>query len=370
MAVCSVVPYGQLTIELLFNNGFLEAQMTYLSRFLRATVLASSLCTTAIAQDFTLVMHHFLPPVANAHKVMLAPWAQRIQDQSDGRIAIEIAPAMAMGGKPPELYGQVRDGTADIVWTVLGYTPGVFPRSEVFELPLVHAGSATATTIALNNSLDLLAEDFNDVHVVFLHAHDGNLIHSARHPVRGFDDVAGTKLRTPGRTGAWVIEAMGAEPVAMPVPALPEAMSKGVVDGALTTFEIVPALRLQDLNKATTELPNGDRFGTATFMLAMNKDAYAALPDDLKAVIDANSRANIAAEIGAMWEGFEASGIAALEAAGVESIVLSEEEAAQFNAANETVVQRWVDEVTANGIDGAGLLDAARAAIAAASDSN
>ena len=68
---------------------------------------------------------------------------------------IEIAPSMAMGGKPNELYGQVRDGAADIVWTLLGYTPGVFPRSEVFELPLVHAGSATDTTIALNASLEI-----------------------------------------------------------------------------------------------------------------------------------------------------------------------------------------------------------------------
>ena len=274
-----------------------------------------------------------------------------------------------MGGKPGELYGQVRDGTADIVWTLLGYTPGVFPRSEVFELPLVHAGSATDTTIALNASLDMLAEDFSDIHVLFLHSHDGNLIHSASKPVRAFDDVAGMKLRTPGRTGAWVIEGMNAEPVGLPVPALPEAMSKGVVDGALTTYEIVPALKLQELDKYTTELPDGGRFGTAVFMLAMNKDAYEALPDDLKSVIDANSGSNIAAEIGSMWEGFEQSGIDALAASNVERIVLSDDEAAKFNAVNETVVQRWIDEVSAKGIDGAGLVEAARAAIAAAKSS-
>lgn len=342
--------------------------MTRLSGVLGAAAVACGLGTSAFAQEVTLVMHHFLPPVANAHKVMLAPWAERIETQSDGRIAIEIAPAMAMGGTPPELYAQVRDGAADMVWTLLGYTPGVFPRSEVFELPLVHAGSATATTIALNASLDLLAEDFDDVHVLFLHTHDGNLIHSATDPVNTFDDVDGMKLRTPGRTGAWLIEAMGAEPVAMPVPALPEALSRGVVDGALTTFEIVPALRLQELDRATTELPGGDRFGTAVFMLAMNSDAYAALPDDLRAIIDANSRENIAAEIGAMWEGFEQGGIAALEAAGVERIVLSDAEAEPFNAASADVVQRWVDEVTADGIDGTALVEAARAAIAAASE--
>lgn len=322
--------------------------------------------TSAMAQDVTLIMHHFLPPVSNAHKVMLEPWAEKVEAESGGRIDIQIYPSMSMGGKPSELYGQVRDGTADIVWTLLGYTPGVFPRTEVFELPLVHKGSARDTTIALNVSLKLLADDFSDIHVLFLHANDGNLIHSASKPITTFEDVAGMKLRTPGRSGAWTIEAMGAEPVSLPVPAVPEAMAKGVIDGALTTYEIVPALKLQELEKYTAELPGGDRFGTAVFMVAMNQDAYDALPDDLKAVIDANSTVNVAAEIGQMWEDFEIAGTDALDAAGVTRTVFSDAEAAKFNAANEGVVARWVDEVSTKGIDGAALVEAARAAVATA----
>ncbi|WP_460274306.1 TRAP transporter substrate-binding protein [Celeribacter sp. ULVN23_4] len=335
---------------------------------LLGTIAAATIATatSAFAQDVTLIMHHFLPPVSNAHKVMLEPWAEKIKADSEGRIDVQIYPSMSMGGKPGELYGQVRDGTADIVWTLLGYTPGVFPRTEVFELPTVHKGSATDTTIALNASLDLLAEDFEDVHILFLHANDGNLIHSGGKEVTTFEDVAGMKLRTPSRTGAWLIEALGAEPVSLPVPAVPEALSKGVIDGAMTTYEIVPALKLQELDKYTAELPDGDRFGTAVFMVAMNKDVYEDLPDDLKAVIDANSGVNVAAEIGAMWENFETAGTEALDAAGVTRNIFSAEEAAKFNAAGEQVVARWVDEVSAKGIDGTGLVDAARAAIAAA----
>lgn len=338
--------------------------MNRFAKYCCSAALLALTSTVSLAQEFPLVLHHFLPSVSNAHKVMLEPWAEKIKTQSGGRIEVEIIPSMSMGGKPNELYSQVRDGSADIIWTLLGYTPGVFPRTEVFELPLVHQGSATQTTIALNTALEWLAEDFKDVHVLFLHSHDGNLIHSRTTPVRSFADASGLKLRTPGRTGAWVIEGMLAEPVGLPVPALPEAMSKGVVDGALTTYEIVPALNLQELDKYTTELPAGDRFGTAVFMVAMNKDIYNELPDDLKQVIDANSGLNIAAEIGAMWEEFEIPGREALVAAGVENIVLSEAEAARFNAANEAVVQRWIEEVTAKGINGAQLVKDARAAIA------
>ena len=326
----------------------------------------SMLAAPAFAADVTLTVHHFLSPKANAHVKMIQVWADRVQQQSRGRIKVEIFPSMAMGGKPPELYKQARDGLADIVWTLLGSTPGVFPRSEVFELPLVHAGSARATTIALNKSFDLLADDFNDVHVIFLHAHDGNLIHSATKPVTSFADVKGMKLRTPSRTGAWLIQAWGAEPVGIPVPALPQAMAKGVVDGALTTYEIVPTLKLQELDKSVTELPNGDRFGTAVFMFAMNKDRYNSLPTDLKAVIDANSRTNVADWVGTMWEDFEEDGKQALAKAKVTTNILDAAEAAKFNAASSTVVDRWIKEARANGIDGAALVQKARAAVAAA----
>ncbi|WP_095589489.1 TRAP transporter substrate-binding protein [Actibacterium ureilyticum] len=340
--------------------------MTFKSALLGTLASCALFAGSAKAEDVTLLMHHFLSPAANAHKLMLQGWADDVTEASDGRIKVEIFPAMSMGGKPGELYSQVRDGTADIVWTLLGYTPGVFPRTEVFELPTVHRGSAAATTQALNASFDLLADDFKDIKVLFLHTHDGNLIHSATKPVETLDDVAGMKLRTPGRTGAWVIEGMGAEPVAMPVPALPEAMSKGVVDGALTTYEIVPALKLQELDKYVTELPDGDRFGTAVFMLAMNKDTYAGLDDELKAVIDAHALTNVSAEIGQMWEGFEQSGLDALAGKGITPTVVSAEEGAKFEAMNQAVVDRWIEDVTAQGIDGAALVDAARAAVNAA----
>ena len=321
------------------------------------------------AQEVTLTVHHFLPPKSNAQVGMIEEWAKRVEEGSEGRIDVEIFPSMTMGGSPPELYNQVRDGAADIVWTVLGYTPGVFPRAEVFELPSVHRGSAVATTKAMNASIDRLAEDFEDVHVIFLHSHDGNVLHSAKEEITAFDQLAGKKLRTPSRTGAWVIESWGAEPVGMPVPDLPQALAKGVVDGALVPYEIVPALKLQELEKATSELPGGDRFGTATFMFAMNKDRYESLPDELREVIDDNSGMNAAEWVGRAWEeDFEARGHKALEEAGVTQITLDAAEAAKFDAAAEKVVQRWIEEANSKGLDGRALVEQARAAVEAASE--
>ena len=336
---------------------------------LGGAAMLAAVAAHAADAEVTLTVHHFLPPKSNAQVGMIEEWARRVEEGSGGRIEVEIFPSMSMGGSPPELYNQVRDGAADIVWTVLGYTPGVFPRAEVFELPTVHRGSAMATTEAMNASMDWLAEDFGDVHVIFLHSHDGNVLHSAKEEVTSFAQLAGKKLRTPSRTGAWVIESWGAEPVGMPVPDLPQALAKGVVDGALVPYEIVPALKLQELEKATTELPNGDRFGAATFMFAMNKDRYEGLPDDLKKVIDDNSGANAAEWVGQAWEeDFEAKGRKALDEAGVTQVTLDEAEAAKFEAAAEEVVRRWVEEANSKGLDGQALVDRARESVRAASE--
>ncbi len=116
-------------------------------------------------------------------------------------------------------------------------------------------------------------------------------------------------------------------------------------------------------------MPEGDRFGTATFMFAMNKDRYDSLPDDLKQVIDDNSGKSAAEWVGRAWEeDFEGKGQKVLDGAGVEQIELSPEEAAKFDAAAEKVVQRWVDEANSKGLDGQALVDRAREAVKAASE--
>ena len=331
---------------------------------LTAAIAASVLWTlSASAAEVTLTVHHFLGPKSPAHAKFIAPWAKAIEEQSGGRIAVEIFPSMSMGGKPPELYRQVRDGAADVVWTLIGYTPGVFPRSEVFELPTVHKGSALATTLAIQENLDLIADDYKDVKPILVHTHAGQAIHMVDRKIAGPADLKNLKIRIPSRTGAWVLEAWGAEPVGMPVPALPQALSKGVVDGAMVPFEIFPPLKLHELTKYSHEAVNGGRFGTSVFLFAMNKERYEALPDDLKAVIDANSGAAIAGRIGALWDSIEAPGRAAQEKSGGEVIQLDAAATAQFDALGETVVQRWIAEMNDKGVDGAALVAAARASI-------
>src|SRR3546814_6413149 len=84
----------------------------------------------ASAQEVILRLQHFLPPPSTTHKDFVEPWARKVEAESDGRIKIEIYPSMQLGGKPPALYDQVRDGVVDIVWTLPGYTAGRLDRQS------------------------------------------------------------------------------------------------------------------------------------------------------------------------------------------------------------------------------------------------
>ncbi len=331
-----------------------------------SAVAAPALLREGFAQapQVTLRMHHFLPAVANGHAKFLAPWAQRVGQESGGRIKIDIFPAMQLGGSPPQLFDQARDGVVDIVWTLPGYTPGQFPRVEVFELPFIHTNDVVATNLAIQDLYDEhLAPDFEDVHPILVHVHAGQAFHTVDKPIRTLDDVQGLKLRIPTRTGAWVIEALGANPVGMPVPEVPQALSRQVIDGALIPFEVVLPLKVHELTKYSMEGPDATRFGTSTFLFAMNRDRYESLPDDLKAVIDANSGQGLAEEMGQAWMAAEEPGKRAAIEHGNEIITLSEEELERFREALAPVIDRWIEEVSAQGINGQALVEAAREAV-------
>lgn len=81
------------------------------------------------AEPLTLRVHTFNSPKAIVNELFLAPWAKEIAARSAGRVTVQVFPAMQLGGRPADLYGQARDGVVDIVWTLPGYSPGRFPSS-------------------------------------------------------------------------------------------------------------------------------------------------------------------------------------------------------------------------------------------------
>ena len=319
-----------------------------------AAVAFSAMTTSAFAADVTLRMHQFLPAQANVPKNILDVWADRIEAESDGRIEIQRFPAMQLGGKPPELIDQAIDGVADIVWTVAGYTPGRFPRTEVFELPFTmtnaEAMSRAYWELAEETMMD---EDFKQLKVLGLWVHGPGLIHSKK-PIESVGDLNGVKLRAPTRVTNGMFGSLGATPVGMPVPAVPEALSKGVIDATVIPWEVTGALKVNELVDNHTTFGD-DSLYTTTFIFAMNKDRWDALPDDLKAIIDANSGLEFSAFAGKQMQMDDEGPRQQAVDRGNNIITLSPEQVAEWKAAAQPTTDAWIVEMDEKGMDGTGL---------------
>ncbi len=325
-------------------------------------LLSSSLWASQKVE--TITVHHFLSSKAPLQTKFLLPWAKKLEEASKGKLKIEIFPSMSMGGKPPELYKQVRDGSADIVWTVPGYTPGVFPRTEVYELPTVHIGDSVATSIAMRENFDLIKDDFKDVKPLLVYVAAGNAIHTVEKKITQVSDLKGLKLRSPSRSGAWLIEALGAEPVGMPLPALPQALSKNAVDGGLIPFEVFPPFKFHQLTKYSIEGQNGERFGTSVFAFLMNKDRFNSLSPELQKILMDSVDMDMVKNVGQIWMDVEEPGKKMQNASkGGEVIKLTTKSMDEFNKIGQKVVDRWIEQANKNGIDGKKLVDSAREAI-------
>ena len=318
----------------------------------------------ARAQEVVLKLHHFLPPQATIQALVFNPWCEKVGRESGGRIKCQIYPAMQLGGTPPQLFDQAKDGVADIIWTVPTYQAGRFQKAEVFELPFMaknaETGSPALYEYVQKNALD----EFRGVKVLAMHLHDGALLHFAKQPVKTMEDLKGLKVRGPTRIGAKVLTALGATPVQMPLPQVPESVAKGVIDGAMVPWEGVPPIKLQEIAKYHTDTAAGmPRMSNTIFVIAMNEAKYASLPADLRKVIDANTGLEWSKQIGRAFDSTTDPAKKMAAAVGGVFDTLTPAEYDRWVKQTEGVNREWIGEVGAKGGNGQALLDDARALI-------
>ncbi len=331
-----------------------------LALFLFAAGLLFSVPDRTRAEPITLRLHHFNSPKAISHRLFIQPWAEEIERKLEGRVKIQVFPAMQLGGKPSDLYGQARDGVVDIVWTIPGYSPGRFPLTEVFELPFL-VGSATTASQALTEfHRKWMRDEYDDTHPLVFHSTAPTHIHTTGKQIRALEDFEGMKIRTPSRVGAATLSALGAVPVGMPVPAVYEALSRGVVEGTAIPWTIMRPYRLHEVTEFHTEVA----LSRVLFVMTMNKRRYEELPPDVKAVIDGSTGIALARRLGRIWNDDEAPGRSIAIERGQPILSLSEAERERWREKARPVIDDWVEKVDALGYDGEALLADARRLLA------
>jgi TRAP-type C4-dicarboxylate transport system substrate-binding protein len=332
-----------------------------------AVVVASpAILRTGYAQapQVTLKLQQQLPAAAPVPKNFLTPWAQKVEKESNGRIKIELYPSMQLGGTPSQVYDQVKDGVIDLTWTLPGYTPNRFPKSEVFELPFI-AGDGEQNSAATWEFYEKhLKDEFKDVKMIAVQTNGPYLIHAKGNGVRKLEDMKGLKLRGTSRMINKMIETLGATPVGMPVPSVPDSLAKGVIDGTLLPWEVTTPLKISELVNTHTRFSGNRSLCVALFVTVMNKAKYESLPADLKAVIDANSGVETSKWAGKVQNDGDAPGLEAAQKRGNAIVTLDPAETRRWRAQAEPVVELWANEMKGKGIDGKALVEDARAMVA------
>lgn len=331
--------------------------------FALATLLPLAVSNpAAAAEGVSLKITHFLPPGAPAQKQVMEPWCKALGEQSGGRIACQFYPAMQLGGTPAQLVDLAKNGVADIVWTAPGYSAGRFPVIETMELPFVVRDGLSGSRAAWDFYQRHAVEEFAAYKVLAVHVDGGVAFHTAGKPIAAVDSLRGQKLRASTRMVSKLLTALGATPVNMPPAQVTEAISKGIVDGAMGAWEVVTPTKLQEVTKFHTQPPAGQPYYSTTVLtLLMNRERYQSLPADLKAVIDRNSGPALVESFGQVWDRVTADTrtLVAKDGGTIQNQDPADYEA--MRAAAAPVEAEWRQDIAKRGIDGAALVTDARA---------
>lgn len=329
-------------------------------KLLRFVGLALLLCCAASvsAADITLKVHHFLSEKAPLHREFLTRWETALEDAANGRIDVQLHAGMSLGGKPGDLYDQAVQGSADIVLTVPGYTTGRFKRSEVFELPFLMEDSV-ATSKAFWDLIDseLQASEYASAKILAGWVHGPGVVHT-RQPINKLEDISGMKIRGPTRLATELLRELGAQPVAMPLPAIPENLHGGSISGTLLPWEVTPAIKLADIVEHHLEFDDKRAMYTTTFVMAMNWQAYRELPADLRLLLDNFSGKGLSAFAAEVMAGADAYG--KLVASDNKVTVLKGPEVQRWIVQAQPLYDRWFSYANQHGFDGSAMLGKAR----------
>ena len=315
--------------------------------------------------EVTLYFQHYWPQTALTVKELVTPWCDKVTAESQGRMRCVTLPAMSGGGTPAQLVDRVKEGVDDLVLTVLGYTPGRFPRMEVFELPFMTRNAEAASKAAWEFMNMHATQEFAGMKVLGMWVHDEGQIHTRDKAIRKLEDFRGMKMRAPSRETAKLLQALGGTAIGMPITGVTEAITKGTIDGTMVPWDAATSFRIHEAANIHTETPEASpALYTIALMFAMNEKRYNALSPELKAVIDRNSGAALSARMGKMWDDSAAPARAKAKAAGNQFYTLPTQEVARWVEAAKPVQADWMIDMHKRGIDGRKLFEDAKALIA------
>ncbi|MEP7283745.1 MAG: TRAP transporter substrate-binding protein [Rubrivivax sp.] len=317
------------------------------------TLSATLLGATALpaAAEVTLTASSWLPPSHLLSRAQ-ADWCTEVAKATQDRVKCNILPKPA--APPPGTFDAVRDGLADLSYSVEGYTPGRYVLTKMAEMPFL-GDSAIATSVAYERIHQKYLAKFNEhkgLKVITMFTHGPGVIFNNQRPIKTLADMDGIKFRVGGGVVNDVGKALGVNMTLKPAPQSYELMSSGVVDGVWFPDESIVSFKLDKLVKYRTSVPGG--LYNTSFAFVMNPATWAKIPKADQAIIDKFSGEWAARHFGKYWDDMDTKSRAQQQIDGIQSTQADAKFVADFKAKTSGIEGEWIKEAEAKGLKNAG----------------
>jgi TRAP-type C4-dicarboxylate transport system substrate-binding protein len=321
-------------------------------------------CAPALSQT-VLTASSWLQPT---HAMSLAQkeWCDLLEKNTSGKMKCNVLPRAV--ANPPGTYDAVKNGLADISFTVHGYTPGRFTLTKMAEFSFL-GDSAEAISVAFDRvgrKRPEFMKEHQGVHVIALFTHGPGMMMNTKKPVVKMDDLQGLKWRVGGGYVNDMAKALGMNATLKPATDNYELLSSGVMDGTLLPAESAESFKIDKLIKYTTTFPGG--MYNTSFVMMMNQGKYDKLTAAEKKAVDAISGEVAARMLGRQWDKADRRSYALMQANNVQITKADAKFASDVKAKTQPLEQQWAQDAQAKGLkDAAKVLAEFRAEIAKAS---
>ncbi len=332
--------------------------------YARNVLVATSLLglAGAAAAQVTLVASTWVPPAHLLSKAQAA-WCDDVAKATSNRVKCNILPKPV--APPPATFDAVRDGQADLSYSVHGYTPGRYVMTGITELPFL-GDSAVATSVAYQRIYQKHLAPFNEhkgLKVLTVFTHGPGIIFNNKRPVKTLADLDGLKFRVGGGIVNEIGKALGANFTLRPASQAYEMLSSGVMDGNWFPDESVISFKLEKFTKYRTALPGG-AYNTS-FAFVMNEATWNKIPKADQAIIEKLSGEAAARRFGMAWDEVDAKSREMQKQSGVEFNDADAKFVADYKAKTGHLEADWVKKAEDKGLkNAAGVLAELRAQIA------
>ena len=324
-----------------------------MNRSLLALAPLAALAAAVPAGAQTVLTTSTWVPPTHSLSIAQKEWCDLVEKNSAGKVKCNILPRAV--ANPPGTYDAVKNGLADVSFTVHGYTPGRFVLTQLAEMPFL-GDSAEPLSVAFNRvamKYPQFAQEHQGVHVLAFFTHGPGIVFNTKRPVTRLEDLQGLKWRVGGGMVNEISKALGMNVTLKPATDSYELLSGGVMDGTLFPAESIESFKIDKIIKNATTFPGG--LYNTSFVFMMNPATYAKLaPAEKKAVDDASGE--VAARIfGCNWDKVDRRAYALMQANNVQVTRADAKFVSDVKAKTSTLEQKWVKDAEAKG-----LKDAAR----------